>query len=341
MPKRRNGVLAALLAAVLGFGVGATAKKRHEAAPKELAGPEVLWRRPNDIASRNLFYGPGGEEDAPQSTLTFVKEDLSGTSPKFDVRDENGVKWKVKLGAEARPEVVATRLVWAVGYSANEDYFLPELRVEGMPAHPRRGQELVEPDGLMRNVRLKRYLKGEKKLGDWRWRHNPFEGTRELNGLRVVMALINNWDLKDDNNSVYSEKDTKEEVYLVSDLGSSFGTAGPSWTITRSKGNLESYRHCRFISKTAPEFVDFNMPTRPALDWIFDPGQYFVHLRMHWIGRHIPRADVEWIAQWLAQLSSGQIRDAFRAAGYSPEEVDGFANVVEKRIDELTDLPRS
>src|SRR5215469_5118273 len=118
MPKRRNGVLAALLAAVLGFGVGATAKKRHEAAPKELAGPEVLWRRPNDIASRNLFYGPGGEEDAPHSTLTFVKEDLSGTSPKFDVRDENGVKWKVKLGAEARPEVVATRFVWAMGYSA-------------------------------------------------------------------------------------------------------------------------------------------------------------------------------------------------------------------------------
>ena len=100
-------------------------------------------------------------------------------------------------------------------------------------------------------------------------------------------------------------------------------------------------RETVFISKATPQFVDFKMPTRPAPDWIFDPGQFVGHLRMHWIGRHIPRADAEWIAQWLGQLSSGQIHDAFRAAGYSPEEVDGFANVVERRIAELTDLPRS
>ena len=36
------------------------------------------------------------------------------------------MKWRVKLGVEARPETVASRLVWAVGYYANEDYFLPE-----------------------------------------------------------------------------------------------------------------------------------------------------------------------------------------------------------------------
>ena len=30
-----------------------------------------------------------------------------------------------------------------------------------------------------------------------------------------MMALINNWDLKDDNNSVLAEKSPKEQVYLV------------------------------------------------------------------------------------------------------------------------------
>ena len=94
---------------------------------------------------------------------SFIKEDLNGTNPKFDVRDEDGVKWRVKLDAEARPEVVATRLVWAVGYSANEDYFLPELRVQEMPSRLHRGQNLVAPDGSMRNVRLKRHVKDEKK----------------------------------------------------------------------------------------------------------------------------------------------------------------------------------
>ena len=53
----------------------------------------------------------------------------------------------------------------------------------------------------MHNARLKRYLEGEEKNGTWKWKDNPFTGTREFNGLRVMMALINNWDLKDVNNS--------------------------------------------------------------------------------------------------------------------------------------------
>ena len=109
--------------------------------------PAVLWQDPADIASRDLYYGPGGKEHAPHTTYTFLKEDLNGTNPKFDVRDENGVKWRVKLGVEARPETVASRLVWAVGYYANEDYFLPELHVEDMP----RSETRAEPGGPRRH----------------------------------------------------------------------------------------------------------------------------------------------------------------------------------------------
>jgi hypothetical protein len=47
--------------------------------------------------------GPG---HVPRGTFTFVKVDLKGTSPK---KDQNEVKWKIKLGAEARPETVASR----------------------------------------------------------------------------------------------------------------------------------------------------------------------------------------------------------------------------------------
>ena len=45
---------------------------------------------------------------------------------------------------------------------------------------------------------------GEEKVGIWRWKDNPFTGRREFNGLRVMMAVMNNWDLKDVNNAVYS-----------------------------------------------------------------------------------------------------------------------------------------
>jgi hypothetical protein len=347
MLKKRLAIAALLAVATLIFTISAPAKKgRKVHKPDEnitSQGKALLWRTPKDLRSRDLFYGPGGKDHAPRSTYTFTKEVLHGTNPKFDVRDENGVKWRVKLGIEARPEVVATRLVWAVGYSTNEDYFLPQIHVENMPARLRRGQNLAGFGGNVPNVCLKRYSKREKKVGTWHWRGNPFAGTRELNGLRVMMALINNWDLTDDNNSVYLEKHPEppegpEEIYEVSDLGASFGATGRSWPRTKAKGNLESYRHSRFITKVTPEYVDFNVPTRPALIFFFSLPEFISRLQLRWIGKRIPRADARWVGQLLAQLSPAQIRDAFRAAGYTPDQVEGFARVVEARIAMLNKL---
>jgi hypothetical protein len=347
MTKRKQLIAFSLALAVLILPVAAVGKKGNSVRKHDLQAAEnrsaVLWQAPNDIRSRNLLYGPGGKEDAPHTGYTFIKEDLNGTNPKFDVRDENEVKWKVKLGIEARPEVVATRLVWAVGYSANEDYFLPELRVENLPVHLLRGQSLVSAGGTVHNVRLKRSLKNEKKVGDWQWRANPFAGSRELNGLRVMMALLNNWDLKDENNSVYEEKhlqgsESPAEVYMVSDLGASFGTTGRSWPRTKAKGDLTSYSHSKFITKVTPEYVDFNVPTRPSLIYFFSLPEFISRMHLRWIGKRIPRSDARWVGQLLSQLSSEQIRDAFRAAGYTPDQVEGFSKVVEARIGELNEL---
>lgn len=311
------------------------ANRNREAAEQT---PAVLWVAPVDIHSRNLFYGPGGKDHAPHTTYTFVGEDPHGTNPKFDVRDENGVKWRVKLGPEARPETVASRLLWAVGYFSNEDYFLSELRVENMP-QLKRHNKVIGSDGTMQNVRLKRHLQGEEKIGNWQWRKNPFAGTREFNGLRVMMALINNWDLKDENNSVVEEKGSDIEFhYMVSDLGSSFSATGHSYPDRKSKGNLPAYRQSKFIRRVNQQSVDFDDPARPHVFYVISPKMYIRRLHMRWIGRDIPRGDAKWIGELLSQLSRDQIRDAFRAAGYSPAEVEQFSNIVEKRIAELQNL---
>jgi hypothetical protein len=341
----------ALLGVVVlgGLRIGASPHDRSKAATdkgvsSETAAP-LLWREPGDIASRDLLEGPGGKEHEPHPPFKFEKEDLDGSNPKFDVRDQDGVKWKVKLGAEAKPETVASRLVWAIGYFTNEDYFLPEFRATGMPAHLHRGNSLVQPDGSIKNVRLKRYSEGEKKIGRWEWRHNPFTGTRELNGLRVMMAVINNWDLKDENNSIYREKhsatgESPQLVYVVSDLGSSFGTTN-FIASDKGKGNIDAYVHSTFIRKGAERaggFVDFEDPHRPALFIAFNAPEFVSRVNMEWIGRHIPKADAKWTGQLLAKLSREQIRDAFRAAQYTPEEVESFAMAVELRIAELNEL---
>jgi len=293
-----------------------------------------LWRDRGNIGSLNLVYGPGGIGHQPAGKFTFVKEDKQGTSPKFEIVDEQGVRWKVKLGEEARSETAAARLVWAVGYFADEDYYLPELRVEKMPKL-HRGHQFVSADGVVQGVRLKRRLKGEKKNGNWSWFKNPFVGTKELNGLRIMMALMNNWDLKEINNAIYKEQGEAPH-YAVSDLGASFGRTGNP--LTRSKDNLQDYRGTKFIQEVKADYVDFFLSSRPISLTVVDVPNYVTRTKMQGVVKHIPRTDAKWLGQLLGQLSVEQIRDCFRAAGYSPEEVEGFATVVQGRIAELNRL---
>jgi hypothetical protein len=311
------------------------AVERKKAVDKNL----ILWTDPGAIKSKNLFYGPGGQEDQPKLPLTFVEEDANGHSPKFDVRDAAGKKWKAKIGVEAQPETVASRFLWAVGYFANEDYFFPTLKVEGLPPHLARGHEFVGPDGEVRGVRLQRHPDSLKKVKTWSWHKNPFKHTREFNGLRVMMALVNNWDLKDDNNGIFVDSDNPaKKIYGVTDVGASFGSSGESYTNKGSKGNLPAYRHSGFLSKVARHHVDFNFPTHLPFLYIFNLPHFLSEFRNRSIGKHIPRDDAKWIGSLLAQLTPEQIRDALRAGGYSPEQIEGFSTIVEKRIAQLNAL---
>ena len=83
-----------------------------------------------------------------------------------------------------------------------------------------------------------------------------------------------------------SDDGAPELHYEVSDLGASFGTTGRSWTHSRSKGNLKSYEHSKFIRKATSEYVDFTVPARPALDLhLATPKEFFSRMDMRWIGK--------------------------------------------------------
>jgi hypothetical protein len=330
----RVGFFLAVLALTAATTPAADKSKEAPMVLDGTGGSVLFWSDPADLATRDLFYGRGGKAHEPHGPYKFEKEDLDGTNPKFTVRDSDGVKWKVKLGLEVRPETVATRLVWAAGYYATEDYFVPEIQIDGMPSHLHRGQKLMGPGGTAHSVRLKR--EDEKKIGIWQWDKVGFAGSREWNGLRALMAVIGNWDLKDVNNSVY--RDASQSVYMVSDLGASFGSAGLMWPIDRAKGNLTSYSHSKFIRRIGTDTVDFQGPARPSFVRLVDPKEYFSRIRMEHLGRNVPRTDAKWLGQLLARLSPAQIRDAFRAAGYSPEESQAFAGLLEDRITVLARL---
>ena len=276
--------------------------------PKIGNAPAILWREPTDISTRDLFYGPGGKEHQPKGKLTFIEEKFNGVNPKFDVRDEDGVKWGVKFGNEAKPETAATRLVWAVGYFTNEDYFIANLPVGDTSLQ--RGRDLIG-HGKIEAVRLKRHNKGEHQIGDWSWDKNPFVGTKELDGLKIMMEIICNTDLKTMQQHIY-DVNGEEQRYIAADLGASFGKAGKS--VFRTKGKLSDYQALPLIKNAGPDFIDF------------------------WHFKHVPREHAKWIGGYLNQLSDEQISDAFRASGFTPEEVEGFTKKVRDKINELVEL---
>jgi hypothetical protein len=275
---------------------------------KVYTGTPVLWRAPDDIETRNLFLGAGGESMKPDlSRVTFVEVKEGGWSTKYRVRDGKGVEWVAKLSKEAQPETAANRLVWAAGYETEIVYLVPELEIVGK--------------GTFKNVKLEARPKDVKRTGFWLWDSSPFSGKSEFQGLKVMMALINNWDMKDDNNAILATRGAtnSERRFIISDLGATFGKTGGIFS--RSRNKPSDYVKAEFLKGTSGNVIDFNYSGKNGK--LFD---------------NITVADAKWLASWLGRLSDLQIKDAFRAANYSPEEVEMLAAAVRARINTLANL---
>lgn len=329
MNKRRflSVSLAILLANIvaLSFPLSSSAfqneKKKDSQAKKKKeppTGTPVLWREPADISSRNLLLGPGGEEMKPDlSKLTFVKEETGGYSKKYRVKDARGRVWVAKIGKEAQSETAAVRLVWAVGYVSEINYLAPRVT--------------IDTKGTFENVRFEARPENVDRLDDpWKWATNPFAGKRELQGLKVLMALMENWDLKDDNNRVLYVKGNggNELRYIVSDLGTTFGKTGGQnspmaffRSIKGSRNEPKDYVADAFVKAVEGNLVRLDYDGKNAD-----------------LMNNISVADAKWIGGLLSRLSDNQIQDAFRAANYTDEEVRMLAGAVRKRINELVNL---
>jgi hypothetical protein len=282
----------------------------------------VLWREPTDIASRDLFLGPGGEAMKPDLTnVTFVKEDAEGYSIKWHVRDGSGRTWVVKLGKEARPETATVRLVWAVGYVTEVNYLAPCVHIQGAPK-PRHKVDRCENDGFA-DARFEARPENVTRLDAWAWKGNPFVGKKELKGLVVLMALLNNWDLKTSNNKVLQVTGADgriERQYVISDLGATFGKTGGA--ISHNRDRADHYVKTKFVEGVERGSVRFAYKgkQRELLD-------------------NVSVADAKWIGSLLAQLSDQQLQDAFRAADFTPEEIQILIPAVKARIVQLVNLP--
>lgn len=288
----------------------AVAQDKDKKDKKEIPdGTPVMWERV-DVSAQDLLLGPGGNAMRPDtSSIEFIKEEEQGTNTKYRIKDGAGRVWVAKLGKEAQSETAAVRLLWALGYRTEINYLVPKLTIPGK--------------GTFTNVRLEARPENVKRLDEWKWKENPFAGTDEFQGLKVMMALLNNWDLKDDNNKIFliKDSDNNELQYVISDLGATFGKTGSIpvlWRIQRSRNEPEDYRKASFVNDVKDGRVGFTYNGK--MRELFDD---------------ITVDQTRWIANLLSQLRDEQIRDAFRAANYTKEEVNMLTQSVKNRIAEL------
>jgi hypothetical protein len=309
-----------LLAIVLGAMVATAACGRFTREVKLVAEPaariDELWQEPNDVARRDLLHGAGGSALRPRaSTFEFVARDTSGWSPGLDVRDADGVEWSVKLGPEAQSEVVASRILWAIGFHQPPTYYIDRWALTGVESGPQ------EPG------RFRPALPGTV-VADWSWYENPFVGTRPFGGLIVLNVMLNSWDWKTSNNKIYELAEPRGGVrrwFVVRDLGASLGkTTYPTllkWFRLRGFGqgtrnDLPGFEEQGFI-------VGVDERSRPEFDY---RGIYRDVIET------VTLADVRWTCALLSRLSDDQWQDAFRAGGYNPEQTARYVAKMKAKI---------
>jgi hypothetical protein len=274
--------------------------------PAVETGKAVLWESV-DISQRDLYWGAGGKEMFPDlKSVKLVTRETGGNNLKYRIKDAKGGEWIVKIADEAQPEVAATRLLWALGYTTEVDYIVPKFRMAQ-----------IGPNEY-KNVRIEGRPENVKRLERWSWTSNPFLDTKEFNGLKILMAMINNWDLKDENTAVLSKGG--QTYYIVSDLGSSFGKlAKRSDTRSgRSVNKPEHYAQSNFVKAVGDGKLEFD----------------YVAKADHLI-KGIPIEHGRWLADMLLQLTDKQISDAFRAANYSQEDAALLTTAFKARIAQL------
>jgi hypothetical protein len=309
-----RGVLCAGMAAGALAACSLTTPPRISARPaatdEEIAR---LWVEPED-AERNLFWGPGGQESAPHQDHSYrmTALDESGYSRGYDAVGPDGREWRIKTGLEAQSEIVASRLLWAIGFHQPATYALESWKLEGVRA----------PRKEIARFRLK---DGYRNRGEWSWHDNPFVGTREFKGLLVAQLLLNNWDLKRTNNRIYELQESgagRRTWFVVQDLGATLGA--PRWP-TGTRNNVSHFERHRFITGLAPEGLQFGYAGRHRE--LFKP---------------IEPSDIVWTCRRLARLTDRQWRDAFRAAHYPDEVAARFITTLRSKIQQgLALIPQS
>jgi hypothetical protein len=212
------------------------------------------------MSLEQLVSGPNrGSGPDPNETWTVFRSKTQGLTPGFQILDEKGDRYVIKLDPVEVPElasaaeVIATKLFYAIGYNVPENYIVrvhPDQFVirEGTQTEDSFGDKMaLTPwrfdrsirrvprleDGTIR-VTASKYLPGVP-IGPFRYYETrtddpndviPHEDLRELRGLRLLAAWTNHDDTRAQNTQdAWVDVQGRHTIrHYLMDFGSTFGS---------------------------------------------------------------------------------------------------------------------
>jgi hypothetical protein len=164
----------------------------------------------------------------------------------------------------------------------------------------------------------------------WAWNDNPFVGSRELHGLKILVMLLSNWDTKDrrdvargSNTAIFEHRVSRwrrEARYLITDWGGSMGRWGGN-IVTRGRWDPAGFaaQTPQFVTGVADGIVLFGYAGQRTAD----------------VSNGIRVDDARWLHAYLGRLTHAQLRDALVASGASDEDAESFSASLLARISQL------
>jgi len=291
-----------------------------------------VWS-PSDIASKDLKAGPSGPgsfQFRETVTCKYLDKKLSGKSPKFACVIGEDDEVKVKFGGtngEVYGEVLATRLLWALGFSADRMYPVNVI-CQGCPdeflgIERANGESRFDPAVIERKADGHEW--GEK---GWSWRElDRLDSERAAprahrDAFKLLAVFMQHSDSKPEQQRIVCQSKAKwpdpetctNPFLMISDVGLTFGRATLSNANETSGVNLTAWRETP-VWKDDKQCVG-NLP-KSFSGTLGEPV--------------IGEAGRKFLADLLMQLSDRQLHDLFEAARVrlrlrSPGKVDsGFA----------------
>ena len=216
----------------------------------------------------------GGKTPKFACKITSV-ESVNGQIQTLTPEIDDGDPVKVKFGAddnEVYAEVVATRLMWALGYYADA-WFPVRVECHNCPENPISGKgptgtHTFDPATIVRKFSWRKMTEIDKPEEGWSWKELDTANARptyQRDGLKLLAAFMKHSDNKPPQQRLTCHKvdvDTKTQpftttcdksVMLVQDVGATFGTGGWFTSNTSAKMNLKGWSSKKLWNKVGTE----------------------------------------------------------------------------------------